>query len=96
MSEIAQKQRARFVNETEINKIVESLGRVHAGANTYQRNITLNEITRTNLQKLEEICNQLATYLEQNEISNTEDLSNVKLTISEVFTQMKPIENSEI
>ena len=74
----------------------ESLGRIHAGSNSSVRIFTLNDITRTNLQKLEEICKQLETYLEQNEISNVEDLSQVKLTITEVFAQMKPMENTKV
>ena len=46
--------------------------------NAYERNISMNEITQTNLQKLEEICIELELYLKHNEISNIKDLALVQ------------------
>ena len=43
------------------------------------------EILMVNLQTLEQVCHSLASYLAQNELSNTADLASVQQTIAEVF-----------
>ena len=43
------------------------------------------EMLMVNLKTLEQICLQLASYLENNEIANVEDLARVQQTMAEVF-----------
>ena len=78
VSEIAQKQRAKLAEELNQQQVQDAQAKLQT--------ITLSEITRINLQKLEQICNQLAEYLQQNEISNIEDLATVQSIISQVFS----------
>jgi hypothetical protein len=80
--QIAALLRAKIVPEADLAR-----QEIELNSNASQRLLLDKEIFLVSLQALEQICLSLASYLEQNELANVEDLALVQNTLNEVFPQ---------